>query len=132
VFCKPVRIDESKKVVIGRFANCGQQRVFVGHRFYPPNSSSKAGGCPWLLASSLAVETGAAKVLFRLSLPGWLSRRRREARRPAGLWDLWTKGEKPVESRTILTTEANVVLQPVHERTPFNLLRTRPARSWSA
>jgi putative SOS response-associated peptidase YedK len=36
----------------------------------------------------------------------------------AGLWERWDKGGEPVESCTILTTEANELMQPIHERMP--------------
>jgi putative SOS response-associated peptidase YedK len=38
----------------------------------------------------------------------------------AGLWERWGGGEgdAPVESCTIITTEANAVVRPVHERMP--------------
>ncbi|HZU36522.1 MAG TPA: SOS response-associated peptidase [Gemmataceae bacterium] len=37
----------------------------------------------------------------------------------AGLWDSWQDPEgQPVESCTILTTEANELLRPIHERMP--------------
>lgn len=37
----------------------------------------------------------------------------------AGLWDRWErKGEEPLETFTILTTEANDLLRPLHERMP--------------
>lgn len=40
----------------------------------------------------------------------------------AGLWDRWQPdGEDAVESCTILTTEANSVLRPVHDRMPVIL-----------
>jgi putative SOS response-associated peptidase YedK len=39
----------------------------------------------------------------------------------AGLWERWEKLGPPVESCTILTTEANDVLRPVHERMPVIL-----------
>lgn len=39
----------------------------------------------------------------------------------AGLWERWTKGEQPIESCTLLTTEANDVVGPVHERMPVIL-----------
>ncbi len=39
-----------------------------------------------------------------------------------GLWDRWQDGEgKAIESCTILTTEANDVLRPVHDRMPVIL-----------
>jgi putative SOS response-associated peptidase YedK len=36
----------------------------------------------------------------------------------AGLWEKWDKGEEPVESCTLITTEANGVVGPVHHRMP--------------
>jgi putative SOS response-associated peptidase YedK len=42
----------------------------------------------------------------------------------AGLWDRWEKGEgEPIESFTILTTEPNEVVAPVHQRMPVILDR---------
>jgi putative SOS response-associated peptidase YedK len=40
----------------------------------------------------------------------------------AGLWDRWEKGEgEPVETFTILTTEPNEIVAPVHQRMPVIL-----------
>jgi putative SOS response-associated peptidase YedK len=36
----------------------------------------------------------------------------------AGLWERWEGGGEPVETCTILTTEANEVVRPVHDRMP--------------
>src|SRR5262245_14568313 len=36
----------------------------------------------------------------------------------AGLWERWEKVGEPVESCTILTTDANELMQPIHERMP--------------
>ncbi len=36
----------------------------------------------------------------------------------AGLWERWEKGGEPVESCTILTTGANGLMLPIHERMP--------------
>jgi putative SOS response-associated peptidase YedK len=36
----------------------------------------------------------------------------------AGLWERWDKHGEPVESCTILTTDANDMMQPIHERMP--------------
>jgi putative SOS response-associated peptidase YedK len=36
----------------------------------------------------------------------------------AGLWERWQQGEEPVESCTLITTEANGVVGPVHDRMP--------------
>ncbi len=40
----------------------------------------------------------------------------------AGLWERWTKGDDPVESCTLITTEANSFVAPVHDRMPVILL----------
>jgi putative SOS response-associated peptidase YedK len=39
----------------------------------------------------------------------------------AGLWERWEKGGEAVESCTILTTEANELMQPIHGRMPVIL-----------
>jgi putative SOS response-associated peptidase YedK len=39
----------------------------------------------------------------------------------AGLWESWKRGENPVESCTILTTEANDLMRPLHGRMPVIL-----------
>ena len=46
---------------------------------------------------------------------------RRIDRKPfafAGLWERWSKGESPVESCTIVTTDANDFMKPLHDRMP--------------
>jgi putative SOS response-associated peptidase YedK len=39
----------------------------------------------------------------------------------AGLWEAWDKGEGPVQSCTIITTDANKAVQPLHDRMPVIL-----------
>ncbi len=39
----------------------------------------------------------------------------------AGPWERWEKGGEPVESCTILTTDANELMRPIHERMPVIL-----------
>jgi putative SOS response-associated peptidase YedK len=39
----------------------------------------------------------------------------------AGLWERWQKGEEPIESCSLITTEANGVVGPVHDRMPVIL-----------
>lgn len=39
----------------------------------------------------------------------------------AGLWERWEKGEEPLTSCTIITTAANRVLAPIHDRMPVIL-----------
>src|SRR5262245_21696965 len=48
-------------------------------------------------------------------------------RRPfafAGLWDRWRRGGDTIESCTILTTDANDLVRPLHDRMPVTLPRT--------
>jgi putative SOS response-associated peptidase YedK len=47
----------------------------------------------------------------------------------AGLWERWEKGGEPVETCAILTTEANAVVRPVHERMPV-ILRPEDFAAW--
>ena len=51
--------------------------------------------------------------------------RRRDGRPMAlaGLWSVWSKGETPLLSCTILTTRPNEVLRPLHDRMPVILER---------
>ena len=39
----------------------------------------------------------------------------------AGLWERWEKGEQPLETFTIITTTANDLLSPIHNRMPVIL-----------
>ena len=39
----------------------------------------------------------------------------------AGLWSRWDRGEAPIESCTIITTDANETLEPIHHRMPVIL-----------
>mgnify|MGYP001496191108 CR=1 FL=1 len=41
----------------------------------------------------------------------------------AGLWDCWQSGEQTIESCTIITTEANQLIKPIHHRMPVMLDR---------
>lgn len=44
----------------------------------------------------------------------------------AGLWEVWRRsGQEALSSSTILTTEANALVAPVHDRMPAMLLRER-------
>ncbi len=47
----------------------------------------------------------------------------------AGLWELWEKGERPLESFTILTTEANRIVGRVHGRMPL-IVRPEAYSAW--
>ncbi len=47
----------------------------------------------------------------------------------AGLWEHWRRDEKAIDSCTILTTEANAVLAPLHDRMPV-ILRPRDFALW--
>jgi putative SOS response-associated peptidase YedK len=39
----------------------------------------------------------------------------------AGLWERWRKGEQAIESCSIIVTEPNAVLEPIHDRMPVIL-----------
>jgi len=39
----------------------------------------------------------------------------------AGLWERWNRGEQPLETCTILTTDANDLMRPLHDRMPVML-----------
>src|SRR4029077_6604894 len=47
----------------------------------------------------------------------------------AGLWERWPKGAEPVESCTILTTSANALVQPYHDRMPV-ILSSNDYNAW--
>jgi putative SOS response-associated peptidase YedK len=47
----------------------------------------------------------------------------------AGLWEHWAQGEKPIESCTILTTDANEALRQIHDRMPV-ILAADSYRHW--
>jgi putative SOS response-associated peptidase YedK len=44
----------------------------------------------------------------------------------AGLWERWDKGEEPMVSFTIIVTNGNSLLKPIHDRMPVIL----PAETW--
>jgi len=55
-------------------------------------------------------------------VPMWVHFRNRELFRLAGLWDVLRKPDgTPVESFTIITTEPNDLVRPVHDRMPVIL-----------
>jgi putative SOS response-associated peptidase YedK len=39
----------------------------------------------------------------------------------AGLWSRWDRGKEPIETCTIITTEANESVEPIHDRMPVIL-----------
>jgi putative SOS response-associated peptidase YedK len=41
----------------------------------------------------------------------------------AGLWEFWRKGEQTIRSCAILTTDANEIARPIHDRMPVILGR---------
>jgi putative SOS response-associated peptidase YedK len=47
----------------------------------------------------------------------------------AGLWERWQGESGPIESCTILTTQANELLQPIHDRMPV-MLATEDSALW--
>jgi putative SOS response-associated peptidase YedK len=52
-------------------------------------------------------------------VPMWVHLKTKEPFALAGLWDVWRKPDgKRVESFTIITTEPNELVRPVHNRMP--------------
>lgn len=47
----------------------------------------------------------------------------------AGLWERWEKGAEPIESCAIITTEANDLMSPLHDRMPV-ILRPDDYDAW--
>jgi SOS response associated peptidase (SRAP) len=66
----------------------------------------------------------------RRKIPMWVHLRSREPFGLAGLWDVWRKPDgKRVESFTIITTEPNELIQPIHNRMPV-ILRPEDEEQW--
>ena len=60
----------------------------------------------------------------------WVHLKNREPFGLAGLWDVWRKPDgKRVESFTIITTEPNELVRPIHNRMPV-ILRPEDEEQW--
>jgi putative SOS response-associated peptidase YedK len=60
----------------------------------------------------------------------WVHLKTKEPFALAGLWDVWRKpGGKKVESFTIITSEPNELVRPVHNRMPV-ILRLEDEALW--
>src|SRR5262245_39616756 len=63
-------------------------------------------------------------------VPMWVHLKTKEPFGLAGLWDVWRKPDgKRVESFTIITTEPNEMLRPIHNRMPV-ILRPEDEEQW--
>lgn len=63
-------------------------------------------------------------------MPMWVHLRSREPFGLAGLWDVWRKPDgRKVESFTIITTEPNDLIQPIHNRMPV-ILQPEDEEQW--
>ena len=63
-------------------------------------------------------------------VPMWVHLKSREPFGLAGLWDVWRKPDgKRVESFTIITTEPNELVRPIHNRMPV-ILRREDEEQW--
>jgi len=69
------------------------------------------------------------KTADRVKQPFYIRRADRAPLAFAGVWDRWTAGPAPIESCTILTTTANELLAPMHQRMPV-LLDAEHFREW--
>ena len=47
----------------------------------------------------------------------------------AGLWSYWEKGDKQISSATIITTNANDIVKPIHDRMPV-IIRRENWQEW--
>jgi len=60
----------------------------------------------------------------------WVHLKSKEPFAFAGLWDVWRKPDgKPVESCTIITTEPNELVRPIHNRMPV-ILQPEDEEQW--
>lgn len=63
-------------------------------------------------------------------IPMWVHLKSKGPFGLAGLWDVWRKSDgKKVESFTIITTEPNALIQPIHNRMPV-ILRPEDEELW--
>jgi putative SOS response-associated peptidase YedK len=66
----------------------------------------------------------------RRKVPMWVHLKTKEPFALAGLWDAWRKPDgKRVESFTIITTEPNELVRPIHNRMPV-ILRPEDEEQW--
>jgi putative SOS response-associated peptidase YedK len=66
----------------------------------------------------------------RRKVPMWVHLKTKELFALAGLWDVWRKPDgKRVESFTIITTEPNELVRPIHNRMPV-ILRPEDEEPW--
>jgi putative SOS response-associated peptidase YedK len=63
--------------------------------------------------------------------PMWIRPRGSEPFALAGLWERWDRGDEPIVSCTILTTDANPFMQAIHDRMPL-ILSEAARREWLA
>ncbi len=61
--------------------------------------------------------------------PYYISRKDRQPFSLAGLWERWEKGENPLQTSTILTTESNSLLAPLHNRMPV-IISSQDIECW--
>lgn len=61
--------------------------------------------------------------------PYFIRRRDRGPMALAGLWDVWRGPNGPIPSCTIITTDANELLEPLHDRMPV-ILEGEGAQGW--
>ena len=63
-------------------------------------------------------------------VPMWVHLKTKEPFGLAGLWDVWRKPDgKKMESFTIITTEPNELIEPIHNRMPM-ILRPEDEEQW--
>ena len=66
----------------------------------------------------------------RRKIPMWVHLKTKESFGLAGLWDVWRKPDgKKIESFTIITTEPNEMVRPIHNRMPV-ILQPKDEEQW--
>jgi putative SOS response-associated peptidase YedK len=66
----------------------------------------------------------------RSKIPYWIFLADRRPFALAGLWEKWQCGSEPLFTCTILTTRANALVAPIHDRMPVILVRPEDWNAW--
>jgi putative SOS response-associated peptidase YedK len=81
-------------------------------------------------AAGLSLVVGRPRKRGKAQSPDVVYLKSREPFGLAGLWDVWRKPDgKRVESFTIITTEPNELVRPIHNRMPV-ILRPEDEKQW--
>ena len=73
---------------------------------------------------------GSSSAPTRRKIPHWIFLADRRPFALAGLWEKWQRGSDSLFTCTILTTRANALVAPIHDRMPASLARPEDWRAW--